>query len=222
MAKTKTGKKEPKDIICFNCNERIVMSNDLVEKQIPMTIKNGTKRNYRRKFHLQCLHEFLENSENVELHKKEDTDWDLVYKYFRKEIMNMPESVTMSEHIVKRLKGLRLGQYYPSGNNTKILKRGYQFETILITLKVVKARVNALIGSQNFVNEKHRVDWIMKFVTGEIADVQRRIDMKNRSEEQLQSKLSNDDVYKQEQSSTPEYQAKGGRKRRGNLLGGND
>lgn len=222
MTSTKKEKKEPKAIKCYHCHELIERHNDLVEKQIPMSTKKGGKRNYRRKFHLACLHDFLERSEDFELSKKEDSDWDAVYRYFRKEIVNQNESIKLSEHTVKRLRGLRIGQYYPSGNNTKILKRGFEYETILITLKVVKAKVQALIGTQNFKDNKHRVDWIMKFVTNEIDDVQRRIDMKNRSEGQLQSRLANDDVYKEDKAPTPEYKPRGGRKRRGNMIGGNE
>lgn len=222
MADTKKEKKEPKVIKCYHCHGVIERHNDLVEKQIPMATKKGGKRNYRRKFHLQCLHDFLERSDDFELNKKEDSDWDAVYRYFRKEILNQSESIKLNEHTVKRLRGLRIGQYYPSGNNTKILKRGFEYETILIALKVLKAKIHSLIGTQNFKDNKHRIDWIMKIVTNEIDDVQRRVDMKKRSEGQLQSRLDNDDVYKEKTVSTPEYKPRGGRKRRGTMLGGND
>lgn len=221
MTKEKKEKKEPKPIKCYHCSGIIEKNNDLVEKKIPMATKRG-KVEYRRRFHMACLHDFLESRDDYELNKKEDTDWDLVYRYFRKDILNQSESVTLDNHSVKRLKGLRLGQYYPSGNNTKILKRGYQFETILIAMKVVKAKINSLVGTQNFADQKHRVDWIMKFITNEIPDVQRRLDMKKRSEGQLEAKLEQDEVYKEKQSTTPDYTPKGGRKRRGMLLGGNE
>jgi hypothetical protein len=173
-----------KIIKCYYCGNVVEMSNQLAEKKIPMATKAGV-RNYRRQFHLDCLPKYVEGLEDKALLKGENSDWDAVYKYFRKEILGLPETVPLEAHATKRLLGLRLGQYYPQGNNTRVLPRGYDFKVILLTLKVVKARVHVYMATANFANNKHRIDGIMRFVTGEINDVYKRLENQKKSNEKL-------------------------------------
>ncbi|MGD2351994.1 hypothetical protein ACP8H2_09605 [Bacillus subtilis] len=177
MAKTK-------EVKCYYCGYLIETSNQLVEKKIPMATKAGI-RNYRRQFHMDCLPKYVQGLEDKELKSAENTDWDQVYKYFRKEILGMNETLPLPEHATKRLLGLRLGQYYPQGNNTRILPRGYDFRTILLAMKVVNPRVQAYLRTANFSNMKHRVDGIMKFISGEIPDVAKRIATQKEANEKL-------------------------------------
>lgn len=174
-----------KDIKCYFCGELIENYKDLVEKKIPMATKAGI-RNYRRQFHsAECLPKYLEDKEDKSLLSEENTEWDAVYRYFRKDILGLGESTPLDQHTIKRLLGLRLGQYYPSGNNTRILKRGYEFKTILVTLKVIKSKVIPYMATASFANGKHKTDSIMRFVTGEINDVHKRLENQKKSNEKL-------------------------------------
>jgi hypothetical protein len=174
-----------KDIKCYFCGKMVETVNVLVEKKIPMATKAGI-RNYRRQFHIDCLPKYLEDKEDKSLLSEENKEWDAVYQYFRKEILGLDESKPLDQHTIKRLLGLRLGQYYPSGNNTRILQRGYEFSTILITLKVIKSKVIPYMATANFANGKHKTDSIMRFITGEINDVYKRLENQKKSNDKLE------------------------------------
>lgn len=177
-------------IKCYYCGKVIERFSEQVEKKIPMAIRNGGIRNYRRQFHFDCLPKFIEGLEDWDLRRSENNDWDAVYQYFRTHILGISETIPLQQHEIKRLKGLRLGQYYPSGNNTIILPRGYSFPVILVTLKVVRPKLTSYLSTTNFANHKHKIDGIMRFVTGEINDVYKRMEMQKKSND----KLSQDEV----------------------------
>lgn len=174
-----------KVIKCYYCGNIVEKFSELTEKKIPMNCKNGVIRNFRRQFHLNCLPKYVEGLEDASLLSEENSEWKEVYEYFRTEILSLPKTVPLDIHAVKRLLGLRLAQYFPSGNNTRILPRGYDFKTILITLKVIKPKVLPYIATTNFANNKHRIDGIMRFVTAEINDVYKRIEIQKKSNEKL-------------------------------------
>ncbi|WP_144472983.1 hypothetical protein [Bacillus pumilus] len=169
---------------CYYCNRTIDKLDDLVIKKIPMATKAGV-RQYNRKFHVDCMLDYNKKSKDETILKSENDDWNLVYQYFRKEFLGLSDSTPLQQHEIKRLLGLRLGQYYPSGNNTRILPRGYEFKTILVTMKVVKHKIQGYLASTNFANHKHRIDGIMRFISGEINDVQKRLDMQASCNEKL-------------------------------------
>jgi hypothetical protein len=205
LAKSKT-----KDIKCYFCGELIETENKLVEKKIPMSTKAGV-RNYRRKFHIDCLPKYLDGREDKSLLSEENSEWDAVYQYFRSDILGLGKTTPLDQHTIKRLLGLRLGTYYPQGNNTRILKRGYDFKTILLTLKVIKSKVRPYINSTQFANNKHKTDGIMRFVTGEINDVQKRLDATKKAEKKLHEIKTEQVDYKQQ------YKKKGDNKKNQNI-----
>jgi hypothetical protein len=169
---------------CYYCGKPIESFDDLVIKKFPMATKAGI-RQYNRKLHTDCLLKYSEEVKDAELKRAENDDWEQVYNYFRKEILGLSETQPLDQHTIRRLLGLRLGMYYPQGQNTRILPRGYDFKTILITLKVVKAKVLQYTSKANFVNNKHKIDAIMKIVTGEINDVYKRMETQRKANEKL-------------------------------------
>jgi len=169
---------------CYYCDKVIESFDDLVIKKFPMATSAGI-RQYNRKLHMNCLIKYNEEVKDVELKKEENSAWDLVYRYFRKELLELDETTPLQQHEIKRLLGLRLGTYYPSGTNTRILPRGYSFETILVTMKVIKPKIRGYLTTGNFANHKHRVDGILRFIAGEINDVQKRLDAQVKSNEKL-------------------------------------
>lgn len=177
-----------KDIKCYYCGHLIENSHDHVIKVVPMATKGGV-RNYKRQIHLNCVSKYNEGLENVDMRKQENSDWDLVYKYFRKEILEMEETLPLPEHATKRLLGLRLGQYYPSGNNTRVLPRGYDFKVILLTMKVVNPKMQSYLKTANFSNMKHRIDGAMKFIVAEIPDVNKRVETQRKANAKLDEEV---------------------------------
>lgn len=178
-----------KVIKCYYCGEIIKDTKNHVIKQVPMQTKGGTRR-YNRQLHIDCMLKYNKELENEELKKEENDDWDLVYQYFKKDLLGMRESSKLDDHSVRRLLGLRLGQYYPSGNNTRILKRGYEFKTILLAMKVVKPKVSSYMSTANFKDSKHKTNTVMRFIADEIEDVAQRLE-KN---EKAKAKLEQDTV----------------------------
>lgn len=169
---------------CYYCGKVIESFDDLVIKKFPMATKAGIKQ-FNRKLHTQCMLKYSEEVKDVELKKSENSDWDAVYQYFKKEILGLSETVPLDQHAVKRLLGLRLGMYFPNATNTRILPRGYDFKTILVCLKVVKPKIRAYISTANFFNNRHKIDAIMRFVTSEINDVAQRMEAQKRANEKL-------------------------------------
>ncbi|MCM0006183.1 hypothetical protein [Bacillus paranthracis] len=173
---------------CYYCDGIIESVNDIAWKKFPMQTRAG-ERWYNRKLHVECLSKYHEEIQDAELKKEENSDWDALYQYVKHEILG--EKVTKLDqenhksHIAKRLLGLRLGQYYPSGNNTRILPRGYGFKTILLAFKVVKPKLLPYLASTEFANHKHKIDGMMRFVVGEVADVQARLEKQKQSNEKL-------------------------------------
>lgn len=148
-----------------------------------MTGKNGVVRNWNRKLHLDCVSKYNEGLEDYELRAVENTAWDNVYQYFKNDILDMKDNKIddKDSHLAKRLLGLRVGSYYPSANNTRVLPRGYSFETILIALKVVNPKLQSYLKTANFANFKHKIDGCMRFVVSEIPDVAKRLDTQKKS-----------------------------------------
>lgn len=89
----------------------------------------------------------------------ENTAWDNVYQYFKNDILDMKDNKIddKDSHLAKRLLGLRVGSYYPSANNTRVLPRGYSFETILIALKVVNPKLQSYLKLQTSLTSNTRL-----------------------------------------------------------------
>jgi len=183
-----TAMKEPKEIKCYYCGKPIVNSLDHVIKKVPLQTRKGI-RNYKRNLHLECVPEYNKGLTNVEMKSAENTEWESVFYYFRDEILGVGKDFITSNdkksHMAKRLLGLRVGMYYPSGTNTRILPRGYSFKTILIAMKVVNPRLQSYLKTANFANFKHKVDGCMRFIVSEIPDVAKRLADQQKANEKL-------------------------------------
>lgn len=209
--KKKTRKKKADEAVkCYYCGEMVTNSHDLVIKKVPLATKTGGIRNYKRQLHLDCVSKYNEKLQNVELKQVENSDWDEVYQYFRKEILGMNETVPLPEHATKRLLGLRLGQYMPQGTNTRLLPRGYDFKTILVALKVTRPKLVGYLSTTEFANTKHRIDGIMKFVVSEIPDVAKRMEAHKKSNAKLDEDVMTEPVfdYKEELKKKKEAEKK--------------
>ncbi|MFI8671925.1 hypothetical protein ACIGIJ_18900 [Bacillus paranthracis] len=190
--KKRTKKSIYEAVKCYYCGNMIERANDLVIKKVPLTGKNGVVRNWNRKLHLDCVSKYNEGLEDYELRAVENTAWDNVYQYFKNDILDMKDNKIddKDSHLAKRLLGLRVGSYYPSANNTRVLPRGYSFETILIALKVVNPKLQSYLKTANFANFKHKIDGCMRFVVSEIPDVAKRLDTQRKANAKLDEEVT--------------------------------
>lgn len=148
---------------------------------------------YTRKFHRDCLKEYLVKNNDEEKLLAETDDWAEVYEYFKHQILNLDEGKNLSPHAVNRLQGLRVGQYMRSATNTRALKRGYPYKVILNTLKYSKRNIDYAVKHKDFKNDKHKIDYIMVIVQNNINFIQKRMDSLEHQREKAE-KLKKEEV----------------------------
>lgn len=165
---TKPKKIKQEDTVkCYSCGKNIEFYNELTYMKFPIATKKGLMEK-NRSFHFNCLEGFREKFYNEEVRIKEHSDWEELVEYFKTDMLRLPSEISVDKHSIMRLLGMRVGKYYPSGNNTRILEHGYQFSVILTTLKFVKVKHMKYINSIDFKDGKHKTNMIMKFVSENI------------------------------------------------------
>ena len=189
------------------CNKELLDS-DLVIKPFPLATKNGV-RMYKRKFHYDCLPKYIRENGNVENRESEKSDWDQLYQYFKKEILGLSDGTKLDKHPVERLLGMRVGRYKPNATNTRTIKQGYPFKVILNTFKFKKSAIDHALKTVNFKNQEHEVDYIMKIVEGDLAFIQKRMEIAERNQKRIEK-------IKKEEATTRStaYKSKGTGKRK--------
>lgn len=151
------------------------MTEEVVIKPIPLICKNGRVRNYKRKFHIKCLEEYLAKRADRKLKKDENDEWGMVYEYYKNKIMRYPETSNLSTYEVRRLNGLRLGQYMPNGN-TRAVKKGYSYTTILWTMKFKRMEIVSYLDNHSFNDGEHRINYVMSVLSKNLDFVAERLE----------------------------------------------
>lgn len=173
-----------KKLKCYHCGGIIENeTTDLVLKKIPLSTKKG-KRMYTRKFHIGCVSEFVDTLESEKETQEENSEWEKCYEYF-KELLEVPEGMNLDQHATLRVLGLRVGTYVPNGSNVRGIKRGYDFETILMAMKFSSQSIKQAFGTMQFKDQKHKIDYAMKIVTNNINFVFNKMESKRRADKQL-------------------------------------
>lgn len=200
------AKKATKKVKCYFCNKEIEEV-DLVEKRFPIATKSGTKM-YKRKFHLECVPKYIK-AKNIDLEtREEDTAWDKVYRLFR-ELLGLDEKRNLPRFAVLRLRGLRIGQFVPNGQNVKCLDRGYSYDTILNTLKFSSSEIRQAITNTKFKNQTHMVNYIMQILVNHIDFIEKKMSQQDKVNEMLQESIA-----EVENTKSAEYVKKGGNENR--------
>lgn len=101
--------------------------------------------------------------------EKEKKDWDSLYKYVRKNIMGYDERQSLPSYVVARLKGLCTGNYMVNNNIKK--NANYSFETILNTFKFCSPNISKALKTNNFRDENHKVNYVLKIIENNLNDV---------------------------------------------------
>ena len=107
--------------------------------------------------------------------EKEKEDWDALYQYVRKNIMNYDDNQALSSKMVLRLKGL-LTNKFMENNNIKDTAN-YSYEVILNTFKFCSPQISRALRTNNFNDEMHKFNFVLKIVENNINNVYVR--MKN-------------------------------------------
>ena len=106
---------------------------------------------------------------------KDKQDWEDLYYYVKNNIMGYDENQALSSTMVLRLKGLLTNKFMENGNIQSTAN--YSYETILNTFKFCYPDIAKALRSNNFKDEMHRFNYVLKIVEKNINTVYMR--MKN-------------------------------------------
>lgn len=106
--------------------------------------------------------------------EKDKQDWENLYFYV-KSLLGYDENQALSSTMVLRLKGLLTNKFIENNN----IQDGanYSYEVILNTFKFCKLDIDKALRTNNFADEQHKFNYILKIVEKNINTVY--IKMKN-------------------------------------------
>ena len=107
--------------------------------------------------------------------EEEKMAWDELYTYVRKNIMGYDDNQALSSTMVLRLKGLLTNKFME--NNNIQSTANYSYDTILNTFKYSSIDIQRALRTNNFKDESHKFNYILKIVEKNINTVYIR--MKN-------------------------------------------
>lgn len=107
--------------------------------------------------------------------EKEKQDWDNLYTYVKKNIMGYDNNQSLSNAMVLRLKGLLTNKFME--NNNIESTANYSYETVLNAFKYSSFDIQKALRTNNFKDEKHKFNYILKIVEQNINTVY--VKMKN-------------------------------------------
>ena len=107
--------------------------------------------------------------------EEEKIAWDELYTYVRKNIMGYDDNQALPSTMVLRLKGLLTNKFIE--NNNIQSTANYSYETILNTFKYSYLDINKALRTNNFKDEMHKFNYLLKIVEKNINTVYMR--MKN-------------------------------------------
>jgi hypothetical protein len=107
--------------------------------------------------------------------EKDKQDWDNLYTYVKKNVMGYDDNQALSSNMVLRLKGLLTNKFIENGNIASTAN--YSYETILNAFKYSSLDINKALRINNFKDESHKFNYILKIVEKNINTVY--VKMKN-------------------------------------------
>ena len=100
--------------------------------------------------------------------EKEKQDWEALY-YHVKNLMGYDENQALSNTMVLRLKGLLTNKFME--NNNIQSTANYSYETILNTFKFCSLDIQRALRTNNWANEMHKFNYLLKIVEKNINTV---------------------------------------------------
>jgi hypothetical protein len=109
----------------------------------------------------------------TKLTQQEKQEWDELYQYVKKDILQYDKSQSIPPMLVLRLKGLSTGKFI---ENTSIQnKANYTYKIILYTFQIQKQAILSAISKKEFKNEANKFNYICKIVENNLNDVYNRV-----------------------------------------------
>lgn len=174
---------------CYHCGHMIETFPEYVKKDIPLHTQKGVKM-IEREMHWDCAKDLAERFEIESEEKRELESFTQCYELFREWLGVSPDK-DLGRHTALRIKGLYVGKYYPNGQNTKGLKRGYEYEVIYLTMLFVSDKVRDAIRTVKFSDDSHRVNYIMSIIINNINFVQKQYEKSQKASAKLERETEN-------------------------------
>lgn len=126
--------------------------------------------------------------------KNDDSSWNDLYEYIKKEIMEYSEDLKLPKFIILRLRGLNAGQFMANKKQTPIAN--YDYKTILYTFKICKASILTGFKTNNtkFTDERHKFNYAMVIIESNINDMVIRLNNAKVAKEKAEV-LNIDNIY---------------------------
>lgn len=109
-----------------------------------------------------------DNMARKKMTEKEKRDWESLY-YHVKNVMGYDENQALSNTMVLRLKGLLTNKFMENGNVANTAN--YSYETILNAFKLSSLDIQKGLRTNNFKDEMHKFNYVLKIVEKNINDV---------------------------------------------------
>lgn len=117
--------------------------------------------------------------------KEEKMAWDELYTYVRKNIMGYDDNQALSSTMVLRLKGLLTNKFMENGKIEA--SANYSYETILNTFKYSSLDIQRALRTNNFKDESHKFNYILKIVEKNINTVYVRMKNAEKAKEEAKN-----------------------------------
>ena len=117
--------------------------------------------------------------------EKEKQDWESLYNYVKINIMGYDENQALSSTMVLRLKGLLTNKFIE--NNNIQSTANYSYETILNTFKFCSPDIQRALRVNNWANEMHKFNYILKIVEKSINTVYMRMKNAEKAKEEAKN-----------------------------------
>ncbi len=116
--------------------------------------------------------------------EKEKQDWESLY-YYVKGLLGYDENQALSSTMVLRLKGLLTNKFIE--NNNIESTANYSYEVILNTFKYCSPTINKALRINNWSNEMHRFNYVLKIVESNINNVYLRMKNVQKTKEEAEN-----------------------------------
>ena len=116
--------------------------------------------------------------------EEEKRDWENLYFYV-KNLLGYDENQALSTSMVLRLKGLLTNKFME--NNNIESTANYSYKTILNTFKFCSQSIQKALKTNNFTDESHRFNYILKIVEKNINTVYMKMKNVQKAKEEAEN-----------------------------------
>ena len=119
-----------------------------------------------------------------EINKKEENkQWNILYEYVKKEILEYTDDMQLPRFMILRLRGLRNGKFMANKNSKSMAS--YDYNTILLTFKACRHDILRYTKQNNFKDEQHRFNYVMVIIENNINDIVMRLKNVKKQEKKI-------------------------------------